>query len=168
MRLIDADKLLEETRKDRDYAEKNGFLDMYYERQVLIDRIESQPTAYDVDKLAEWLEELKDIKSDGFTDDLLNMGFTKGYSKALEELKVIKEMDLSIPQHFTKEQSDWIKKYCINRNKEFYNKALDDFVKFANTMPTVEAEDGTIRPMRLEEMAEKLKGKYNEQRNNNE
>jgi hypothetical protein len=44
----------------------------------------------------------------------------------LEELKVIKEMDLSIPQHFTKEQSDWIKKYCINRNKEFYNKAIDD------------------------------------------
>ena len=76
----------------------------------------------------------------------------------LEELKVIKEMDLSIPQHFTKEQSDWIKKYCINRNKEFYNKALDDFVKFASDMPTVEAEDGTIRPMWLEEMAEKLKG----------
>lgn len=44
----------------------------------------------------------------------------------LEELKVIKEMDLSIPQHFTKEQSDWIKKYCINRNREFYNKAIDD------------------------------------------
>ena len=36
----------------------------------------------------------------------------------LEELKVIKEMDLSIPQHFTKEQSDWIRKYCINRNFE--------------------------------------------------
>ena len=48
------------------------------------------------------------------------------------------------------------------------NKAIDDFVKFANTMPTVETEDGTIRPMWLEEMAEKLKkGKYNEQRNNN-
>ena len=47
----------------------------------------------------------------------------------LEELKVIKEMDLSIPQHFTKEQSDWIKKYCINRNKEFYNKAIDDVLK---------------------------------------
>ena len=53
------------------------------------------------EQLAEWLEELKAIKSDGFTDDLLNMGFTKGYSKALEELKVIKEMDLSIPQYFT-------------------------------------------------------------------
>ena len=93
MRLIDADKLLEETRKDRDYAEKNGFLDMYYERQVLIDRIESQPTAYDVDKLVEWLEELKAIKSAGFTDDLLNMGFTKGYSKAIDDfLKEICKM----------------------------------------------------------------------------
>ena len=65
---------------------------------------------------AEWLEELKAIKSDGFTDNLLDMGFTKGY-----------------------------------------NKAIDDFVRFVNTMPTVETEDGTIRPMRLEEMAEQLK-----------
>ena len=38
-----------------------------------------------------------------------------------------------------------------------YNKAIDDFVKFANTMPTVEEEDGEIRPMWLEEMAEQLK-----------
>ena len=37
------------------------------------------------------------------------------------------------------------------------NKAIDDFVRFANTMPTVESEDGTIRPMWLEEMAEQLK-----------
>ena len=41
--------------------------------------------------------------------------------------------------------------------KEIRAKALDDFVNFANTMPTVEEEDGTIRPMWLEEMAEKLK-----------
>lgn len=59
MRLIDADKLLKETRRDRDYARKNGFLDMYYERQVLIDRIESQPTAYDMDKVIEQLEEIR-------------------------------------------------------------------------------------------------------------
>ena len=77
--------------------------------------------AEDNEQVAEWLEELKAIKSDGFTDDLLNMGFTKGY-----------------------------------------NKALYDFVKFANTMPTVEEDDGTIRPMWLEEMAERLKGEYNE------
>ena len=55
-RLIDADKLLEETRKDRDYAEKNGFLDMYYERQTLIDRIKLQPTAYDVDEVVEQIK----------------------------------------------------------------------------------------------------------------
>ena len=41
--------------------------------------------------------------------------------------------------------------------REGYRKAIDDFVRFANTMPTVESEDGTIRPMWLEEMAEKLK-----------
>lgn len=78
-------------------------------------------------------------------------------AELLEELKAIKEMDLSIPQHFTKEQSDWIKAYCIQRNKEFYNKAIDDFAKFASDMPTVEEEEGEIRPMRLEEMAEQLK-----------
>ena len=77
----------------------------------------------------------------------------------LEELKAIKEMGFSIPQHFTKEQSDWIKAYCIQRNKEFYNKAIDDFVKFASDMPTVEGEDREIRPMRLEEIAERLKGR---------
>ena len=38
-----------------------------------------------------------------------------------------------------------------------YSKAIDDFVRFANTMPTVESEDGTIRPMWLEEIAEQLK-----------
>ena len=44
-----------------------------------------------------------------------------------------------------------------------YNKAIDDFVRFANTMQTVESEDGTIRPMWLEEIAEQLKaGEYNE------
>ena len=94
-------------------------------------------------------------------DTYLRAEYHEQLVMCLEELKVIKEMDLSIPQHFTKEQSDWIKKYCINRNKEFYNKALDDFVKFANTMPTVEEDDGTIRPMWLEEIAEQLKAKFN-------
>ena len=63
-RLIDADKLLEETRRDRDYARKNGFLDMYYERQVLIDRIEAQPTAYDPEKVVEQLESLSNAEAD--------------------------------------------------------------------------------------------------------
>ena len=68
-RLIDADKLLEETRRDRDYAEKNGFLDMYYERQVLIDRIKAQPTAYDQDKVVEKLEEVEKIMTSPVTED---------------------------------------------------------------------------------------------------
>ena len=63
-RLIDADKLLEETRRDRDYARKNGFLDMYYERQVLIDRIKEQPTAYDQEKVVERLESLRNAEAD--------------------------------------------------------------------------------------------------------
>ena len=63
-RLIDADKLLEETRRDRDYARKNGFLDMYYERQVLIDRIKEQPTAYDQEKVVEQLESLRNAEAD--------------------------------------------------------------------------------------------------------
>lgn len=45
----------------------------------------------------------------------------------------------------------------VNMFQLGYNKAIDDFVKFANTMPTVETEDGEIRPMWLEEMAERLK-----------
>ena len=46
---------------------------------------------------------------------------------------------------------------CSKHDKEIYNKAIDDFVKFASDMPTVETEDGEVRPMWLEEMAEKLK-----------
>ena len=45
----------------------------------------------------------------------------------------------------------------VNMFQLGYNKAIDDFVKFANTMPTVKEEDGTIRPMWLEEIAEQLK-----------
>ncbi len=33
-------------------------MDMYHERQALIDRIEAQPTAYDPDKVVEQLEEV--------------------------------------------------------------------------------------------------------------
>lgn len=68
-RLIDADKLLEETRRDRDYAEKNGFMDMYHERQALIDRIEAQPTAYDPDKVVEQLEEVEKIMTSPVNKD---------------------------------------------------------------------------------------------------
>ena len=93
MRLIDADKLLEETRRDRNYARKNGFLDMYYERQALIDRIEAQPTAYDKNKVLEQLEELKSlVPVNRILDDIVNekpkeLGMLIAYRKSIEIVK---------------------------------------------------------------------------------
>ena len=69
----------------------------------------------------------------------------------LEELKEYKKNSNICPMCDT---------YCSYLAEEFengYNNAVDDFVKFANTFPTVEEEDGTIRPMWLEEMAKQLK-----------
>ena len=92
-RLIDADKLLEETRRDRDYARKNEFLDMYYERQVLIDRIKAQPTAYNPEKVVEQLEELKSlVPVNRILDNIVNekpkeLGMLIAYSKAIEIVK---------------------------------------------------------------------------------
>ena len=69
----------------------------------------------------------------------------------LEELKAYRQyIDLTkIPEQYKLGFQDGI----IAGN----NKALDCFVKFASDMPTVEEEDGTIRPMWLEEIAEQLK-----------
>lgn len=96
-----------------------------------INCIESQPVIYSVEKAQE----------------------DYGYLKFRERLFDINNMNLDIPQHFTKEQGEWIKKYCIQRNIEFYNKAIDDFVNFANTSPEIEEEE-YFRGMSLEEMAE--------------
>ena len=83
--------------------------------------IKEEQTLYDIAK--DKYEKL------GIKNCLKRMEEHKQYIEWLEELKSIREMDLSIPQHFTKEQSDWIKAYCIQRNKEFYNKAIDDFAE---------------------------------------
>ena len=65
-------------------------------------------------KITEWLEELKTIKSDGFTDDLLNMGFTKGYSKAETDYHAQSEKD---------RQSSYDCGYVIG-----YKQAIDDLI----------------------------------------
>ena len=128
MRLIDADKLLEETRRDRDYARKNGFLDMYYERQVLIDRIEAQPTAYDVDKGAEMSEWLTDKEK-----RILFAALTR-------EKEVCIEVDKQCEPREPYEQS--LQSVCESLEHKFYYdrlfkkmekqiraEAIDDFVK---------------------------------------
>ena len=96
--------------------------------------------------------------------------------EAIADEKEIANMlyDQQMPngEYYHKQLAAWLKElkeYKENQHRSLrhmyekgYNKALDDFVKFANTMPTVETEDGEIRPMWLEEMAGQLKGKYNE------
>ena len=64
----------------------------------------------------------------------------------LEELKAYQQQHLELCE-----------KYGVNTIEDLYDKALDDFVKFSSDISTVEEEDGTIRPMWLEEMAEQLK-----------
>lgn len=82
-------------------------------------------------QLAEWLEELKDYR---------------------DKNKMVVRVDVENMDSI-KDKIDELSKYAESQ----YNKAIDDFVRFANTMPTVEEKDGEIRPMWLEEMAEKLK-----------
>ena len=95
-RLIDADKLLEETRKDRDYARKNGFMDMYYERQALIDRIEAQPTAYDVDKVVAELNELDATAIKRYEDGTFgNYEGTDYYIEKSKAIEIVKQVGVS-------------------------------------------------------------------------
>ena len=71
----------------------------------------------------------------------------------LEDYKHIKQWKSDIMDSFCKYDVSSFEELIANAR----NKAIDDFVRFANTMPTVESEDGTIRPMWLEEIAEQLK-----------
>ena len=79
--------------------------------------------------------------------------YHKQIAEWLEELKFLRQWKSDVMDEFCK--------YDCNSVEEAwhygYNKAIDDFVKFANTMPTVETEDGEIRPMWLEEIEEQLK-----------
>ena len=86
-------------------------------------------------EIAEKNRQAMNFESEDNIDDDIKVNFLncatkhEQFAEWLEELKSIREIDLSIPQHFTKEQSNWIKAYCIQRNKEFYNKAIDDFAE---------------------------------------
>ena len=94
-----------------------------------------------------------DSECDKFSDCLKCAEEHEQLAEWLEELKFLKQWKQDVMDEFCK--------YDCNSVEEAwhygYNNAIDDFVKFANTMPTVEAEDGEIRPMWLEEMAEQLK-----------
>ena len=87
---------------------------------------------------------------DGKLDDCIERGkYHEQLAEWLEELKALK--------NGLKIKCDDLNEALEKGKKIGYSKALDDFVKFASDMPTVEEEDGEIRPMWLEEMAEQLK-----------
>ena len=71
----------------------------------------------------------------------------------LEDYKHIKQWKSDVMDDFCRYDVSSFEELVANAR----NKAIDDFVRFANTMPTVEEEDGEIRPMWLEEIAEQLK-----------
>ena len=73
--------------------------------------------------------------------------------------KAIREIEISYDYNHSKNDYDIVLNLTelANLIKTLQDKAIDDFVRFANTMATVEEEDGEIRPMWLEEMAEQLK-----------
>ena len=82
----------------------------------------------------------------------------------MQTLSALKDGELEDYKHIKQWKSDVMDGFCRYDASSFEelvanvgNKAIDDFVNFANTMPTVESEDGTIRPMWLEEIAEQLK-----------
>lgn len=103
---------------------------------MTIDEAISECKENDLYQIAEWLEELKIYKS------LAPRDLVSEKQKNDRAIEYSKGFDSGL--------------------KTGYSKALNDFVNFANTMPTVEEEDGEIRPMWLEEIAEKLKDKKNE------
>ena len=78
---------------------------------------------------------------------------SKQLAEWLEELKFIRQWKSDVMDEFCKYDCNSVEEARHNG----YNKAIDDFVNFANTMPTVETDDGEIRPMWLEEIAEQLK-----------
>ena len=73
---------------------------------------------------------------------------------AYDSRKVIEELEKAIEIIKQNGVSDDV---CEKIQIQAYNKAIDDFVRFANTTPTIESEDREIRPMWLAEMAEQLK-----------
>ena len=64
-------------------------MDMYYERQALIDRIDAQPTAYDVDEVVEQLEDRKSLMLETFkiSESDIDRGRIYGMDKAIEIVK---------------------------------------------------------------------------------
>lgn len=102
------------------------------------------------EQLAEWLEKLKTVENIML---IYNANWYADEDNGVPDCEVLESiwnviqgngLDIDIEQDYRKGKADG------------YNKALDDFVNFANTCPEIEEEE-YFRGMSLEEMAEKLK-----------
>ena len=90
---------------------------------------------------------------DGKLDSCIESGkYHEQLAGWLEDYKHIKQWKSDVMDDFCRYDVSSFEELVANAR----NKAIDDFVRLANTMPTVE-EDGEIRPMWLEEIAEQLK-----------
>ena len=74
MRLIDADKLIQEMRKwywdkEKQKAAENDVSPMDLFTHLAITTVQEQPTAFDVDKVVEQLEEVEKIMTSPVTED---------------------------------------------------------------------------------------------------
>ena len=91
---------------------------------------------------------------DGKLDSCIESGkYHEQLAGWLEDYKHIKQWKSDVMDDFCRYDANSFEELVANAR----NKAIDDFVRLANTMPTVEEEDGEIRPMWLEEIAEQLK-----------
>ena len=102
--------------------------------------LKAEPQVYVEIKCA--LEELKTIKTDGFTEHLLNMGYTKGYRKAIDEFaenlkrKILEEI------------------YDVSDRQKNYEVGSDMSMTCSHIM-------GTLRDVRhriIDDIAEQMKG----------
>lgn len=78
MRLIDADKLLDDMKKELEKAvndenlDKDEYMVILTSAIALKDFVNRQPTAFDVDKVVEQLESLEPFHVDGYGDVMVN------------------------------------------------------------------------------------------------
>lgn len=82
MRLIDADALIELLNKYK-FGIVQKEVEREYIKEVILRFVEEQPTAYDVEKVVEELEEQID-NNRGWEDEDYYWGETKGYEHAIE------------------------------------------------------------------------------------
>ena len=100
---------------------------------------------------------LENICPAGCTNDCVSLDCNRHCYEILN--KFLDEYDKHVIEQYKTDTNlkDTIREIHDNVAHEMYCKGIDDFLRFASDMPTVEEEDGEIRPMWLEEMAEQLK-----------